>query len=379
MRRGKQGAPNRRWTRLGFFALHLSIISGQLRELEEQGIQGRDGVQSRKRRRGRGPEDEAILHRVLETRGERFWEGFDDGGQLAAFGISHEANRRALKRTGSDSFSSSGANIHGIGDKYALARKASKKSSKTGKGIWRPTPPPHSHPTPKQPTPSRPTPKQPIPNRPTLPHPTPRPPTPRPPTPSPRPPIPTPPPTPTPTPPTAPVIPPSALPPSGGCQVQFNADFLQLSAIPPAKFNDPNDPNEQELGTRYIYNDGLRDQDTLDELVNSNASGSCTRTQARVGNDAIGLQLGRGHCQFTYKLFDGNREITFTASGDVSDSLGGVLSITGGTQTVVGAYGEIELIPVNLLPDGSFEVENGDFFLDPLFYLADASIFVPCS
>jgi hypothetical protein len=375
IRTGKQ-APNRRWTRLGFFALHLSIISGQLRELEEQGIQGRDGVQSRKRGRGRRPEDEAILHRVLETRGERFWEGFDDGGQLPAFGISHEANRRALKGTGSDSFSSSGANIHGIGDKYALARKASKKSSKAGKGTRRPTAPPPSHPTPKQPIPNRPTLHRPNARPPT---PTPRPPTPAPP--SPRPPTPTPPtPTPsTPMPPTTPAIPPSALPPSGGCPVQFNADFLQLSAIPPAKFNDPNDPNEQDLGTRYIYNDGLRDQDTLDELLNSNASGSCTRTQARVGNDAIGLQLGRGHCQFTYKLFDGNREITFTASGDVSDSLGGVLSITGGTQTVVGAYGEIELIPVNLLPDGSFEVENGDFFLDPLFYLADASIFVPCS
>jgi hypothetical protein len=45
---------------------------------------------------------------------------------------------------------------------------------------------------------------------------------------------------------------------------------------------------------------------------------------------------------------------------------------------VLGAYGEIELVPVNLQSDGSLEVENGDVFLDPLFYLADAAIFVPC-
>jgi hypothetical protein len=97
-----------------------------------------------------------------------------------------------------------------------------------------------------------------------------------------------------------------------------------------------------------------------------------------LGNDDIGLQLGRGHCQFTYTLFDGSDEITITATGDIVDSMGGVLAITGGTQSVIGAYGEIELIPVNLLPDGSFEVETGDVFLDPLFYLGDASIFVPC-
>ena len=48
------------------------------------------------------------------------------------------------------------------------------------------------------------------------------------------------------------------------------------------------------------------------------------------------------------------------------------------TLIVLGAYGEIELVPVNLQPDGSFEVETGDVFLDPLFYLADAAIFVPC-
>ena len=181
---------------------------------------------------------------------------------------------------------------------------------------------------------------------------------------------------PAPTLPHAPVGPPSGG--GNGCRVPFNADFLQFSAIPPALFNNPNNPNEQDLGTRYVYSDALRDQNTLDELQGSKSSGTCTRTQARVGNDIVGLQLGQGFCTFTYTLFDGTKEITFTAAGEVVDSLGGVLSVTGGSQSAVGAYGEIELIPVNLNPDGSFEPENGDFFLDPLFYLADASIFIPC-
>lgn len=167
--------------------------------------------------------------------------------------------------------------------------------------------------------------------------------------------------------------------PPGGCISEINVNFLQLSAIPPAIFVNPNDPDEQTLGTRYVYNDGLRNQDSLDELSGSNVSGTCTRTQARVGDASVGLQLGRGFCQFTYVLKDSkNREITFTVSGDVADAIGGILSITGGTKSTVGAYGEIELLPVNLAGDGQFEIEAGDFFLDPLFYLADARILVPC-
>lgn len=163
------------------------------------------------------------------------------------------------------------------------------------------------------------------------------------------------------------------------CTVKLNVDFLQLSAIPPALFLNPNIPDDQLLGTRYIYNDGLRDQDTLDELIGSKVSGSCTRTQARVGNEEVGLQLGQGQCHFTYVLTDSkNRKAVFTASGDVVDSIGGILSITGGSQATLGAFGEIELLPVNIVEKGKFETENGDFFLDPLFYAADARIFVPC-
>ena len=181
--------------------------------------------------------------------------------------------------------------------------------------------------------------------------------------------------------PTPPPIPPQSRPSSirPVCTVELNIDFLQLSAIPPGLTVDPSDPNDQIVGTRYVYNDGLRDQDTLDELIGSRASGTCTRIQARLGNEDIGLQLGRGHCQFTYTLRDSkNRKLVFTASGDVVDSLGGTLSITGGSRSALGAFGEVELLPVNLVANGRFEIESGDFFLDPLFYAADARIYIPC-
>jgi hypothetical protein len=323
----------------GLFTLYMSITQAQRLQIRYQESDlGEEADQTGEQRRGRYHSN-AFLRRMLEMTGMSTWKGFDDNGQLPAFGVSHEANRRALQaKKGAP-----GGNRYGIGKKYA---KASKKSK--GKGDPPPIPPPY-----------------PAPNQRPNPRPTPRPPTPTPPVVS-----------PSVQPPSG--LPPSVQPPTDGCRVLLNVDFLQFSAIPPALFNNPNDPNEQELGTRYVYNDALRDQETLDELLGSRVSGSCTRTQSRLGNDDIGLQLGRGHCQFTYTLFDGSDEITITATGDIVDSMGGVLAITGGTQSVLGAYGEIELIPVNLLPDGSFEVETGDVFLDPLFYLGDASIFVPC-
>jgi hypothetical protein len=185
--------------------------------------------------------------------------------------------------------------------------------------------------------------------------------------------------------------------------------FLQFSAIPPAILVFPQDPNVQDMGTRYIYNNDLRDAESLDELVGSRGIGVCTRTQSRL-EDTTGavLQLGGGHCTFTYTMFDGSREFSMEASGTIFDSLGGTLSIVGGTKDVLGAFGEITLVsarmvkksflktyaivssltdrfilfggktPVNLTPDDDFERDDGDVFLSPLFYLADVVLFVPC-
>ena len=266
--------------------------------------------------------------------GTRYWNGLEENGvDLPLFGLSHYGNRRKIRsstaanlfsRENLDSVSASGRSgrYETSSNTKSSKKSSSKGGSKGGKG---------SQPGPR---------------------PNPRPPR-----------------------------PPGPSPPTGAesCTKVITLDFLQLSAIPPALFVNPADPNEQTLGTRYVYNDGLRDQDTLDELTDSNVAGTCTRTQARVGNPTIGLQLGGGTCQFTYTLRDSrNREIVFTASGEVVDSLGGILSITGGSRSALGAYGEIELLPVNLQPDGDFDVATGDFFLDPLFYVADATVIVPC-
>ena len=128
-----------------------------------------------------------------------------------------------------------------------------------------------------------------------------------------------------------------------------------------------------------MYNNDLRDADTLDELVGSRCTGVCTRTQSRfVNNNDDVVQPGGGLCTFSYTLFDGEREFTFEASGTVVDVVGGTLAILGGTKDAIGAFGEIELRPVNMNNNGTFEPAVGDFFLDPLFYLADAIMFLPC-
>jgi hypothetical protein len=142
------------------------------------------------------------------------------------------------------------------------------------------------------------------------------------------------------------VQPPSFVPPNDDkCNDPITLQFLQFSAVPPAILVFPEDPNVQDIGTRYIYNSDLRDAQTLDELVGSRSNGVCTRTQARIQEISGAVyQLGGGHCQFTYTFHDGDRQFTLEASGTVVDSMGGTISITGGTKDAIGAYGEMTLV-----------------------------------
>ena len=165
---------------------------------------------------------------------------------------------------------------------------------------------------------------------------------------------------------------------NGQCLDRFSAVFLQFSALPQAIYIDPFNRNAQELGTRYIYNDNLRFLPSLDVVPGSRASGTCTRVQSRVGNEDIGLQLGSGHCDFTYRLANGDREVIFTASGEITDAIGGVLSITGGARSSFGAYGEAVLTPVTVQPDGTVVSNDGDVFLEPNFYKVEATLVFPC-
>lgn len=165
---------------------------------------------------------------------------------------------------------------------------------------------------------------------------------------------------------------------SSQCLDRFSAVFLQFSALPQAIYVDPFTRNTQELGTRFIYSDNLRFLPSLDVVPGSRASGTCTRVQSRLGNDEIGLQLGMGHCDFTYRLANGDREVIFTATGEIADSTGGVLSITGGARSAFGAYGEVVITPVTIQPDGSVVSNEGDVFLEPNFYKVEATLVFPC-
>ena len=272
------------WHLLFFLScsFHFSSSQGSRFEKTQSILEEEDPVGYRLK--GRRVLD-ASVSEIIESSGERVWKGWGNEETLSIIGVTHEANQRNLQ--GSHNYYSIGSYSGRM--KQGKKAKSSKKSSKSSSSAKSPSHPSRpSHPTP--PTPNiRPTPHPPS--------------------------------------------PPSPSPPGGGCKTRVNVDFLQFSAIPPALVNDPSNPDVQSPGTRYVYNDGLRDQETIDELQGSRATGTCTRTQSRIGDPGIGLQLGSGHCVFTYTLFDGNREITFSASGDLTDALGGTLSITGGTKS----------------------------------------------
>lgn len=382
-----------------------------------------------------GEEEEGsdLVRKLIESSGTSFWsrnsrtkEGDDNNAShhhhqqrrlepLPAFILSHDNNRRWLQEgtsVGIDSFGMTGDTVsdeeylYGIGrapqDDDEDQRSKHKGSKKGGKGNGSKSSKKHQKEPPHRPS-GNPRPSGNNPRPPTRPSPVVRPTQPRPPSPPTAPTVvPSPslsPPTQRPPPPTAPTVSPPSLspptvpsplplPPSSAstfCRVPITISFLQFSAIPPALVVYPDDPNAQDLGTRYVYNNDLRDPETLDELSESRCTGICTRTQSRfvIGGDDEEeeqevLQLGGGQCSFTYSLFDGERGFTFEATGMVVDSLGGTLAITGGTKDAIGAFGEIELLPINVQADGSFVPAPGDFFLEPLFYLADATLFVPC-
>ena len=165
--------------------------------------------------------------------------------------------------------------------------------------------------------------------------------------------------------------------PSQNCVKSLTVKFLQFSALPPAVVVDPNSPDNNALGTQYVYGDSLYNFTTTDEILNSRAAGVCTRTQQLYSGDGLAFQVGGGFCQFTYKLQFESKSISITAAGEVFDRDGGVLAITGGSKEFVGAYGEVELLPAQIVTNGQYSVEEGDFFLAPLVYLGTAEIYVP--
>ena len=320
-----------------------------------------------------------VLQEVLENVGIQTWSGFEETRELAASVRPHKDNARSLseqgvrqtKRAGlyhTKDYYAIGSNVVVAGAKQAKDAKKGKGKSQKGKGIANPASKGGKQGSTISPSQgggyNPPIARPPKPTLPTIapfiaPHLTPH----QAPSPS------------------SPVPSPNVVLPTGGgggsnCRIPLTVAFLQLSAKS-AVYVDPSVPNPQDVGTQFIYKDSIYNQTTLDQIANSTASGFCSRTQQQV---SIGVEtkLGEGVCTFVYTLFDGKNKMSFTATGEVSDQSGGILAVTGGTQSAQGAYGEIELLPVNLVNGTTFVRDNGDFFQNPLFYLADATLSLPC-
>jgi hypothetical protein len=165
--------------------------------------------------------------------------------------------------------------------------------------------------------------------------------------------------------------------------------FLQLSALENSNNSDGgpvnpvfinyNIPDAQNLGTVYIYNDALfedRSSSAAAELEGSFATGHCVRTQMRESMGDGSFVSGGGYCHFTYTLFDGRTSYTFNAVGEVFDSFGGKLVITGGTESLVGVTGDVVLEPLQVSEDGSRLPSSEDVFLEADVYQSTASLYI---
>jgi hypothetical protein len=192
--------------------------------------------------------------------------------------------------------------------------------------------------------------------------------------------------------PSAPIPPtPTSLPGSSGgppaglvgssCFREVKLDYFQLPALQEPidsnpVFVDYSNPNEQALGTVYIYNDVLLNQTTLVELNNSFVTGHCTRFQDRRNATGGNFISGGGLCHFSFSLFDGQETSTLIVAGEIFDAFGGSLTITGGSKSFLGAVGQVVLSPVSVNNVGTFMNADNDIFIGVDGYLMNAEILV---
>jgi hypothetical protein len=178
---------------------------------------------------------------------------------------------------------------------------------------------------------------------------------------------------------------PSGGPPAGfvgsSCFREFKLDYFQLPALQEPVDSNPvfvdySDPNEQALGTVYVYNDVLLNQTTLAELNTSFVTGHCTRFQDRRNVTGGNFISGGGLCHFSFSLFDGQETSTLIVAGEIFDGFGGSLTITGGSKSFLGAVGQVVLSPVSVNNDGTFMNADSDVFMGVDGYLMNAAILV---
>ena len=136
--------------------------------------------------------------------------------------------------------------------------------------------------------------------------------------------------------------------------------------------------DEQQLGTTFIYNDPILNQTTREIIDGSFATGHCLRTQRREALENGGTSAGGGYCHMTYTFSSGSKEsATLNAAGELFDSFGGSIAITGGTGLYVGARGELKYLPVVVNDDFEFVPSSDDFFTGPTGYTVTGEITIP--
>jgi hypothetical protein len=161
-------------------------------------------------------------------------------------------------------------------------------------------------------------------------------------------------------------------------ELKFRQD-LPNSTVPVAP-----GASRTELGTVYLFSSVLYEYVSNETTTNGTdigtilsgtfVTGVCTRTLNEIDNGGGIFTPGSSYCLFTYTIMDDDSQdfVTFNAAGEVVDVFGGTLSITGGTGALVGAYGDVELLPVY----ETFPPDAGDFFSEPLYYLGEAVLFI---
>jgi hypothetical protein len=135
---------------------------------------------------------------------------------------------------------------------------------------------------------------------------------------------------------------------SGEFNFQLEA-FVDTRNIGPPIFVDTSAPNEFQPGTVYVYADvpiqGILFIDT--SAMIGIVQGTCTRTDPDFLDPDV--FQGKGICQFTYEIFDGNVVIaSFQGEGAVQNGFSSALTVTGGLGLFQGATGQVTLIPATL-------------------------------
>jgi hypothetical protein len=155
----------------------------------------------------------------------------------------------------------------------------------------------------------------------------------------------------------------------------MNIEFFQFIAR--SEDMDSAAADEQRLGTTFIYNDPILNQTTRNIIDGSFATGHCLRTQKREALDD-GSSAGGGYCHFTYTFSDGGNVVaSINSAGEVFDSFGGTIAITGGTGSYIGARGELTVLPVEVNADLEFIHSDDDFFTGATGYTVAGEMIIP--